>query len=71
MHPNFTQVLLVVQGTGSGKCKEVQTVECVNCGVTIIIEETMALDIDQRSKVTKKNRVTGPVLDCQLDSIKR
>ena len=54
MHPNFTQVLLVVQGTGSGKFKEVQTVECVNCGVTTIIKETMALDIDQRSKVTKK-----------------
>ena len=48
--PYCPEALLLVQGTGGGKLAVAQTDGCVDCGVTIIIEETLALAADQKSK---------------------
>ena len=40
------EALLLVQGTGAGKYAVAQTVGTVDCGVTIVIEETLALAAD-------------------------
>ena len=69
--PYNPQALLLVQGTGGGKSAVVQTVGCVDCGVTLIIVETLALAADQRSKVTSANGLYGPILAYQLDLIKK
>ena len=69
--PYNPQALLLVQGTGGGKSAVAQTVGCVDCGVTLIIVETLALAADQRSKVTSANGLYGPILAYQLDSIKK
>ena len=69
-NPYQPEAILLVQGTGGGKSAVAQTVRCVDCGVTIIIEETLALAADQRSKVRKARNTYGPVLAYQLDSIK-
>jgi len=62
--------VLLVQGTGSGKSAVAQTVGCVNFGVTVVIEPTLDLSSDQRSKVARARNTYGPVLAYQLDSIK-
>ena len=41
--PYTPQALLLIQGTGGGKSAVAQTVGCVDCGVTLIIVETLAL----------------------------
>ena len=69
--PHRPEALLLVQGTGGGKSAVAQTVGCVDCGVVIIIEETLALTADQKSKVGQASNTYGPVLAYQLDSIKR
>ena len=69
--PYRPEALLLVQGTGGGKSAVVQTVGCVDCGVTIIIEETLALAADQKSKVGRARNSYGPVLAYQLDSVKK
>lgn len=69
--PYNPQALLLVQGTGGGKSAVAQTVGCVDCGVTVIIVETLALAADQRSKMSSANGIYGPILAYQLDSIKK
>ena len=69
--PYRPQALLLVQGTGGGKSAVAQTVGCVNCGVTVVIEPTLALSADQRSKVARARNINGPVLAYQLDSVKK
>ena len=69
--PYTSQALLLVQGTGGNKSAVAQTVACIDCGVTLIIVETLALAADQRSKIVRANRLYGPVLAYQLDSLKR
>ena len=69
--PHNPQALLLVQGTGGGKSAVAQTVGCVDCGVTLIIVETLALAADQRSKVTSANGIYGTILVYQLDSMKK
>ena len=69
--PYRPQALLLVQGTGGGKSAVVQTVGCVNCGVTVVIEPTLALSADQRSKISRARNTYGPVLAYQLDSVKK
>ena len=69
--PHRPEALLLVQGTGGGKSAVAQTVGCVECGVTVIIEATLALAADQRSKVARARNTYGPVLAYQLDSIKK
>ena len=69
--PHRPEALLLVQGTGGGKSAVAQTVGCVDCGVTVIIEATLALAADQRSKVKSAQNTYGPVLAYQLDSIKK
>ena len=44
---------------------------CVDYDVVLIIEETLALAADQKSKVGQARNNYGPVLAYQLDSIKR
>ena len=69
--PHRPEALLLVQGTGGGKSVVAQTVGCAECGVTVIIEATLALAADQRSKVDRARNTYGPVLAYQLDSIKK
>ena len=69
--PNTPQALLLVQGTGAGKSAVAQTVGIVDCGVTLVIEETLALAADQQSKVKSASNANGPVLAYLLDSIKK
>lgn len=60
--PYTPNELLLVQGTGVGKPVVAQTVACINCGVILVIVETLALAVDQRSKIEKSNGLYGPVL---------
>ena len=46
--PNHPQALLLVQWNGGGKSAMAQTIGIVNCGVTLMIEETIALAADQK-----------------------
>ena len=69
--PNRPQALLLVQRTGGGESAVAQTVGCVDCGVVLIVEETLALAADQKSKVGQARNAYGPVLAHQLDSVKR
>ena len=69
--PNHPQALLLVQGTGGGKSAVVQTVGIVDCGVTLVIEETIALSADQKSKIKSASNAYGPVLAYHLDSLKK
>ena len=68
--PNVPQALLLVQGTGGGKSAVAQTVGVVDCGVTLVIEELLAVATDQKSKVRTASNEYGPVLAYQLDSLK-
>ena len=65
------EALLLVKGIGGGKLAVAQMVRCVEYGVTVIIEATLALAVDQRSKVARARNTYGPVLAYQLDSIKK
>ena len=69
--PYTPQALLLIQDAGGGKSAVAQIVGCVDCGVTLIIVETLALADDQQSKIMSANGLYGPVLAYQLDSIKR
>lgn len=69
--PHTPQALLLVQGTGGGKSAVAQTVGCVDCGVTVVIVETLAFAANQRSKLIIANGIYGPILAYQLDSIKQ
>ena len=69
--PNHPQAPLFVQGTGVGKSVVAQTVGIFDCGVTLIIKETLELVIDQQSKVTSTSNAYGPVLVYKLDSMKK
>ena len=68
--PHTPQTLLLVQGTGGGKSAVARTVGCVDCGVTLVIVETLALAADQKSKIKSANGIYGPILAYQLDSMK-
>ena len=68
--PNIPQALLLIQGTGGGKSAVAQTVGVVDCGVTLVIEELLAVATDQKTKVKSASNAYGPVLAYQLDSIK-
>ena len=68
--PHTPQALLLVQGTGGGKSAVAQTVGCVDCGVTLVIVETLALAADQKSKIKSANGIYGPILAYQLDYMK-
>ena len=69
--PNTPQTLLLVQGTGAGKSAVAQTVGIVNRGITLVIEETLALAADQQSKVKSASNANGLVLAYQLDTVKK
>ena len=60
--PNRPQALLLVQDTGGGKSAVAQTVGIVDCGVTLVIEETLALAADQKSKIRTASNKFSPVL---------
>ena len=68
--PNIPQALLLVQGRGARKLAVAQTVGIVDCCVTLVIKETLALAVDQQSKVKSASNVNGPVLAYQF-SIKK
>ena len=68
---NHPQALLLVQCTECGKSAIAQTVGIIDCGVTLVIEEALALAVDQKSKFHAASNKYGPVLAYQLDSIKK
>lgn len=68
---NHPQALLLVQGTSGGKSDVTQTVSIVDCGVTLVIEETLALSEDQKSKIKSASNAHSPVLAYQLDLLKQ
>ena len=61
--------ILMVQATGSGKSSVPQTVAIVDGGITIIIENTLALSSDQISKIKDHNENKN-IVAFQLDEIK-
>jgi superfamily II DNA or RNA helicase len=61
--------VLMVQATGSGKSSIPQTVGVVDGGITIIIENTLALSSDQMSKLSQSNTKKN-IVSFQLDEIK-
>ena len=56
--PNSPQVLLLVQGTGSGKSVVTLNVGCVDCGVILIIEEFLSLAANKNLKLIKQKITT-------------
>ena len=63
--------VLLVQSTGSGKSMVPLTCAVVDGGVTIIIENTLALGADQVNKVKQSNLLPNKkVISFQLDMIK-
>ena len=69
--PQRPEAMLLVQDTDSGKSTVAQTVGCVECGVTLIIEPTLAIATDQWLKLAQARNTYRPVLAYQLDSIKK
>ena len=47
-----------------------RTVGVVDCSVTVVIEELLAVATNQRLKVRSVSNMYGPVLAYQLDSLK-
>lgn len=63
--PSTPQVLLLVQGIGTGKSAMAHTVGIIDYSVTLVIEKTLALALDQQSKLYSANSLHGPVLGYQ------
>ena len=62
------QPILLVQSTGSGKSAVPQTCCCMKAGVTIVLENTLALGADQCSKL---DQLQSPnIITYQLDHMK-
>ena len=66
-----TEVMLLVRGTGNEKSDVVQIVECICCSITIVVEETLTLAVDQCSKITQSKYIHGHFLTFQLNSVKK
>ena len=60
--PNVPQALLFVQGTSSGKFPIAQTIGVINFGVTLVIEELIAVSTNQKMKVKSASNAYDPVL---------
>ena len=58
---NDPSSMLLINGTGRGKLTFPQTVGVVTCGVTLIIENTLSLGSNQKSKFKDTNLENGPV----------
>lgn len=68
-----SQAVLLVQSTGSGKSSVPQTVGVVNGGVTVVVEQTLALGADQCSKISQSKSSTTDNISVKaihLDAIK-
>ena len=63
--------ILLVHGTGGGKSAVMQTVATINLGVTLAIENTLSLSVDQSSKISGAEQKHGSVNAFHLDLIKR
>ena len=63
--------ILLVQGTGGGKSCVMQTIEIINAGITLIIENTLSLGADQVSKIKECGQDYGSINGFQLDLIKK
>ena len=66
--PYHPTALLLAQSTGGGKSMAPMTVGAVTCGVTLIIENTQSLAVDQVLKFNNANSHHGPIDAFQLDS---
>lgn len=62
--------VLTVQSTGSGKSLIPMTFRVISRGVTLIIENTLSLASDQKSKFEHMNEHYGAVHAFQLDAVK-
>lgn len=70
MQPKPSTCCSFSAGTGGEKSAVAQTVGVVNGGVTLIIENTLALGADQARKIQSATPTGGPVGSFQLDTIK-
>jgi superfamily II DNA helicase RecQ len=62
------QLMILVQSTGGGKSAVPQTCGCTKAGVTIVLENTLALGADQCSKL---DQLQSPnIITYQLDHMK-
>jgi len=61
---------VVIQCTGSGKTSLYQTIGIIKTGVTLVIQNTLALSSDQMSKLDKIKDNIQNVYSIQLDSLK-
>ena len=68
---NECMPILLVHGTGGGKSAVMQTVATINLGVTLAIENTLSLSVDQSSKISGAQQKYGSVIAFHLDLIKR
>ena len=68
---NRLKALQLVQDTGGGKSAVAKIVGIVDCGVTPVLEEALALAADQKSKIRMVSNKVGPVLVYQFSSIKQ
>ena len=67
-HP--TTPTLLVQGTGGGKSSVYQTVGVIKRGITLIVQNTLALSSDQMVKTQQISRRVQNCFCLQLDSVK-
>ena len=59
--------VLTVQATGSGKSAIPQTIATVRGGITVVVENTLALSSDQNSKIQGANTDIINLVTFQLD----
>lgn len=60
--------MLLAQGAGGRKSAMLQTVGAVTCSATLIVENTLSLSADQRSKIKKAKPGHGPIESFHLHS---
>ena len=69
--PNKPEVIMIIKGTGPEKSEVVQTVGCMYCNVTIVIEKPSLLLWNSVPRQHKKINVYERVLMSQLDYTKK
>ena len=65
-----SKATLMVQSSGIGKSIFYQTIGSMYCGISIIIEPTLSLSADQKSKIELANSPNKPIVSFHLVLIK-
>ena len=64
-----TTSITLVQDTRKGKSIVLQTVGAITCGVTLVLENTLSLGANQRSKFDDASQTHGSVIAYHLESL--